>query len=266
MIVCSLGKTNSVRITRALSGLTFCEASVTVSAYSDSSTFTLSTGGPEEEYVVTGSELYTTQGEEPQLKVTGMLSSQSQWLDPNPCSYDATKIRDALKNLGIDGGSDTPVTFLSLALTRGQLAITLANMGSEPTFVDFEHNVAKRYADYYKEKPVNPGASFRRTIGRPPVAAYLGTDEANYADFPEMFQTLLPFGMNTDLDRLSIENLARNLNALSSLMADLQAFSSPNEYPLGTTVLSPITYDRKVIVASQSDYAENASFHSYYCA
>lgn len=266
MIVCSLGKTNSVRITRALSGLTFCEAAVTVSSYSDSPTFTLSTGGPEEEYSVTGSELYTAQGEEPQLKVTGMLSRQSRWLDPNPCSYDSTKIKDALKNLGIDGGTDTAVTFLSLALTRGQLAITLANMGSSPTLLDFERNTARSYADYYKAKPVNPGASFRRTVGRPPVAAYLGTDEANYADFPEMFQTLLPFGMNTDLDRLSIENLAHNLNALSSLMADLQAFSSSNEYPLGTTVLSPITYDRKVIVASQSDYAENASFHSYYVA
>ena len=266
MIVCSLGKTNSVRITRALSGLTFCEAAITVSAYSDSPKFTLSTGGPEEEYSMTGSELYTTQGEEPQLKITGILSRQSQWLDPNPCSYDGTKIKDALKNLGIDGGTDTPVTFLSLALTRGQLAITLANMGSEPAFVDFEHNTAKRYSEYYKAKPVNPGASFRRTTGRPVTAAFLGTDSSNYADFPEMFQTLLPFGLNTDLDRQSIENLARNLNSLSSLMADLQAFSSSNEYELGATVLSPITYDRKVIVASQSDYAENASFHSYYVA
>ena len=57
-----------------------------------------------------------------------------------------------------------------------------------------------------------------------------------------------------------------NENAMASLRADRQACPSPNEYPLGTTVLSPITYDRKVIVASQSDYAENASFHSYYVA
>lgn len=266
MIVCSLGKANSVRITRSLSGLTFCEATVTLAEYSDAPTFTLSSGDASMEYAVTGSELYTAQGEEPQLKIAGMLSSQAQWLAPNPCSYDGAKIVDSLKALGIDGGADAKATFLSLALTRGQTAIVLANMGPDPAFIDFEKNKAIKYADMYKAKPDKTDASFRRITGRPAVAAYLGTDSSNYADFPDMFQTLLPFGLNTDLDRLSIENLARNLNTLSSLMADLQAFSSPNEYELGSTVISPITYDKKVVVASQSDYAENASFHSYYVA
>lgn len=267
MIRCSLGTTLVARVVRALSGYTYCKVSVPVTAYSGEAKFAISVaGGPEMEYTICSTEYYSIRGDEPQLQVLGMLSSQTDWALPCPVSYDGAMVKDALKSLGISGGTDMPVSFMTISLNRAQLAVVLANMGPEPSFVDFERNVALRYSELARKKPINTGISFHLAKGAPVNVAFLSTDTANYAEFPDQFQSVLPFGQAVNLDRQVMANLASNFNELSGMVQDLQSFTSPSEYSLGDTVMSSVTYDRKVIVAAQSDYYENASVHTYYVA
>ena len=50
------------------------------------------------------------------------------------------------------------------------------------------------------------------------------------------------------------------------MFSDMQIFTWPAELPVGSTVLSPLTYDKKVIVAVEEQWDVNDNVvAAYYC-
>lgn len=266
MLQCSLGRIDGIIVRRALSGYTFVETIVPVDTYTDTPTFTAAINGVSAEYKITGSEVFMNPGEKTTVKITALRADMEKWMDIAPVSYDSVETATALNGLGVSGGSKIPVTLLNLFLNKGQLALVLANLSAKMAFVDFENGRVLYYSELYKQKPMQLAASFRRIYGRAPIAGFVGWGSDVNGMFPYDTQSVLPFGQFNNVDRTTMENLLNNCNGISKLFSDMQIFSWPSELPLGATVLSPLTSDKKVIVAieQQWDMADNISA-VYYC-
>jgi len=48
--------------------------------------------------------------------------------------------------------------------------------------------------------------------------------------------------------------VAANCNSIAELFSDMQIFTFSESIALGSTVLSPLTYDKKVIVATEEQW------------
>ena len=88
----------------------------------------------------------------------------------------------------------------------------------------------------------------------------MGWDTLVSGEFPKNAQTIIPFGNYTNIDETTMGNVTNNCNELSKLFSHMQVFTSNQALDLGSTVLSTLTHDKKVIVAVE----EQDSF-VYYC-
>lgn len=266
MLACDLGNIDEVIIRRSLSGYTFAEFAVPMATYSDSPKFTLAIEDVKREYKMVGSEVYMHVGEKTQVKISALLSSQEKWMQTSPMSVESAEAAEILKGLGIANGPKIPTTFLNLFLNNGQLAILLANMSPKFGFVDFEKGSAVYYSELYKQKPVQVQVPFRRLYGRAPLAGFIGWEELVTGSYPDDAQTILPFGQFTNIDQAAMENVVNNCNEIAKLFSDMQIFTYSQALELGSTVVSSLTYDKKVIVASEEHYDKNSNVCAvYYC-
>lgn len=266
MLECSLGKINGAVVRRAFSAYTFVELTVPIELYSDSPTFTLVVNGVRTEYTTVGSEVYMRPGEKTVVRVSGMEASQMSWLETHPMSADSAEVSELLKGLGIGNGPRIPITFLNLFLNRGQLAVVLANMSPKTAFVDFGGKRVVYYSDLYKKKPLQLNVTFRRMYGRVPIAGYVGWGSDTKGYYPDDTQSVLSFGHFDNLDESVMKNLVTNCNDIAKLFSDMQIFTWPTELPLGSTVISPLTYDKKVVVAVEEQWdAQDNVIAAYYC-
>lgn len=254
MLECSIGKIDGAIVRRSLSGYTFIELNVPVDSYADTPTFTATVDNITAKYRQVGSEVYMHPGDKTVVRVSGILESQYKWLATNPMSVESMDVSDILKGLGIGNGPKSNITFLNLFLNNGQLAVLLANTSAKQAFVDFEKESVVYYTDLYKQKPTQYQVPFRRMIGRPPIAGYVGWDNLVMGSYPDDSQTILPFGQYTNLDESVMANVASNCNAIATLFSDMQMFTFSESLGLGSTVLSPLTYDKKVIVAMEEQW------------
>lgn len=266
MIGCDLGNIDEVIVRRALSGYTFAEFAVPMASYSDSPKFTLTIEDVKQEYKVAGSEVYMHVGEKTQVKISALLGSQEKWMQASPMSVESAEAAEILKGLGIADGPKIPITFLNLFLNNGQLAILLANMSPKFAFVDFEKEKVVYYSDLYKQKPVQVQVPFRRLYGRSPIAGFIGWEETVTGSYPDDAQTILPFGQFTNTDQAVMSNVVNNCNEIAKLFSDMQIFTYSQILEIGSTVVSSLTYDKKVIVASEEHYDKNSNVSAvYYC-
>lgn len=254
MLECSIGKIEGAVIRRALSGYTFIELNVPVDSYSDTPTFTVAVDGVSTKYKQVGGEVYMHPGEKTVVRVSGILESQYKWLETNPISVESMDVSEILKGLGIANGPKSIITFLNLFLNKGQLAIFLANTTAKQAFVDFEKESVVYYTDMYKQKPTQYQVPFRRMIGRPPIAGYVGWDSLVTSSYPDDSQAILPFGQYTNMDSSVMANVVANCNAIAQLFSDMQMFTFSESLGLGSAVLSPLTYDKKVLVATEEQW------------
>lgn len=266
MLECSLGKIEGAVIRKALSGYTFAELQVPMDNYSDSPKFTLTVDSVKTEYKTVGSEVYMHPGEKVQVKVSAIKADQDKWLEPNPLSVESMEASEILKGLGIENGPKIPITLLNLFLNKGQLAVVLSNMSPKSAFVDFESGRVAYYSELYKQKPTQVQVPFRRMYGRAPIAGYIGWESLVSGVFPDDTQVVLPYGQFTNIDQSTMENLMNNCNEISKMFSDMQIFTWAAELPVGGTVLSPLTYDKKVIVAAEEQWDVNDNVvAAYYC-
>ncbi len=266
MLECSLGKINEVIVRRALSGYQFVEFSVPLDVYVDSPKFTLTIDGVASEYTVIGNEVYMHPGDKTVMKVSAIKSDMSQWLDVEPASFDSADISKVLKGYGLEDGPKISVSFLNLFLSKGQLSVVLSNMAARVAFVDFLSNKVVYYNELYKQKPVQLQVPFRKLYGRAPIAGYIGWDTEVNGSFPYDAQSVMSFGNFTGIGRNMMENLVNNCNDIARLFTDMQVFTWPEELSLGTTVLSQLTMDKRVVVAAEEhwDASDNVAA-TYYC-
>lgn len=266
MLECSIGNIDEVIVRKALSGYTFAELVVPMASYTDSPKFNVSIDNVKKDYTMVGSEVYMHVGEKTQVKISAMLESQAKWLNMQPSSVESAEIEGILKGLGLENGPKTPITLLNLFLADGQLAILLANMSPKLAFVDFEKNKVLYYNDLYKQKPIAINVPFRRLYGRAPIAGFIGWENLVTGSYPDDAQAILPFGQFTNLDQSSMENVVNNCNDISKLFTDMQIFTYSQELELGTTVMSQLTYDKRVVVAAEMHYDKNSNLQAvYYC-
>lgn len=266
MLECDLGKIDEVIVRKALSGYTFVEFAVPMATYSDSPKFALTVGDVKQEYKMVGSEVYMHVGEKTQVKISAILSSQEKWLNTQPTSVESAEAAEILKGLGLGNGPKLPVTLLNLFLNNGQLAILLSNMSPKTAFVDFEKNAVVYYSGLYKQKPVVVNVPFRRLYGRAPIAGYIGWENLVTGSYPDDAQVILPFGQFTNIDQSAMENVVNNCNEIAKLFTDMQVFTYSQKLELGSTVMSQLTYDKKVVVASEEHYDVNSNVTAvYYC-
>lgn len=266
MLGCDLGKIDEVIVRRALSGYTFVEFAVPMDSYSDSPKFSLSIDDVKQEYRMVGSEVYMHVGEKTQVKISAILESQAKWLNGQPSSVESAEAGEILKGLGVSNGPKIPITLLNLFLNNGQLAILLSNMSPKTAFVDFENNKVVYYSELYKQKPAVVNVPFRRLYGRAPIAGYIGWENLVTGSYPDDAQVILPFGQFTNIDQSSMENVVNNCNEIAKLFGDMQMFTYSQKLELGSTVMSQLTYDKKVVVASEEHYDVNSNLASiYYC-
>ncbi len=266
MIACDLGNIDEVIIRRALSGYTFAEFAVPMATYSDAPKFTLTVEDVKQEYKVAGSEVYMHVGEKTQVKISALLGSHEKWLQTSPMSVESAEAAEILKGLGVDNGPKIPTTFLNLFLNNGQLAILLANMSPKFAFVDFEKETVVYYSELYKQKAVQVQVPFRRLYGRAPIAGFIGWEELVTGSYPDDAQVVLPFGQFTNIDQVVMENVVNNCNEIAKLFSDMQIFTYSQVLEIGSTVVSSLTYDKKVIVASEEHYDKNSNLSAvYYC-
>ena len=264
MISCTLGRIDGAVVRSALSGFTFAEVTVPVELYSDTPEFMLTTDHMERQYKVMGSEVYMRAGEKTVVRVSAILSEQEKWLRTTPRSYDSAEVADVLKGLGIKGGPKMKVSLLNLFLTDGQLAILLANMSTKEAFVDFVSGEVRYYSDLYKQKPLQVPAAFRRIYGRAPIAGYLGWASGNTGVYSDDTQVVLPFGHFDNLDRSVMDNVVNNCNGIAKMFCNMQIFTSSSEMEIGSTVLSPLTNDKLVMVASEMQFDVNGNVTAVY--
>ena len=266
MLECSIGKIDGAVVRKMYSGYQFCELNVPVDSYSDSPTFTITIDGVKTEYKIVGSEVYMHPGEKTVVRVSALKSEQSKWLEMNPLSVDSAEAADVLKGLGIENGPKIPITLLNLFLNKGQLAIVLANMSPKSALIDFDNNKVVYYADLYKSKPVQVQVPFRRLISRPPLAGYIGWGQSVNGVFPDDTQAIMSFGQFTNVDQSVMENLLNNCNEIAKMFSDMQIFTTSTEIALGDTVVSNLTYDKKVVVAVEEQWDSNDNMVAvYYC-
>lgn len=266
MLSCDLGNIDEVIVRKALSGYTFIEFNVPMDSYSDSPKFSLAVGEVKSEYKMVGSEVFMNAGQKTQVKISAMLESQSKWLATKPMSVESAEIAEILKGLGLENGPKLPTTLLNLFLNNGQLAILLSNMSPKTAFVDFEQQKVVYYSELYKQKPVVVKVPFRRLYGRSPLAGYIGWESLVTGAYPDDAQVVLPFGQFTNLDQTAMENVVNNCNEISKLFNDMQVFTYSQDLELGSTVMSQLTYDKKVIVAAEKHYDKNDNVVAiYYC-
>ena len=266
MLSCSLGKIDGAVVRKMLSGYQFCELNVPMDVYNDSPTFTATVDGVQTEYKVVGSEVYMHPGEKTVMRVSALKSDMARWLDMCPMSVDSAEASDILRGLGISNGPKIPVTLLNLFLNRGQLAIVLANMSPKTAFVDFDGRKVVYYSELYKNKPVQVQVPFRRIVARPPLAGYIGWEQMVSGVFPDDTQSVMSFGQFTNIDQATMENLLNNCNGIAKLFSDMQIFTTTTEIALGDTVVSNLTYDKKVVVAAEEQWDSNDNVVSiYYC-
>lgn len=266
MLECSLGKINDVILRKALSGYQFCEMVVPMDSYTDSPSFTLTVDSVKSEYKTVGSEVFMHPGEKTVVRISGLLSGQEQWFETNPLSVDSAEASDILKGFGISGGPQVPVSLLNLFLNKGQLAIVLANMSPKFAFVDFIEKKVQYFSTLYKQKPVQVQAPFHRNYGRAPIAGYIGWEQMVSGVFPDNTQSVMSFGQFNNIDQTTMENLLNNCNEIAKLFADMQTFVWPAELSVGSTVISQLTYDKKLIVAAEEHWDVNDNVAAtYYC-
>lgn len=266
MLTCSIGRISGAIIRKSLSGLTFVELNVPISTYSDFKKFDVTIDSLKRTFATSGCEVRMQEGAKTMLHITGMLDSQCHWMDAKPASLDSADVAGYLETLQISNGPHVQTSFINLSLTKGQLAIALANMSSKTAFIDFEKNTAVYYSDLYKKKPIQVTGIFSRMYTRPPMAGYLGWDDGYTANFPRDAQVILPFGQFTNTESVVMENLAENCNSISRIFSDMQSFTASHTCELGDTVISNLTHDKKIIVAAEEHYDENDCVTAiYYC-
>ena len=260
MLACDLGNIDEVIVRKALSGYTFIEFSVPMDSYSDSPKFSLAVGEVKSEYKMVGSEVFMNAGQKTQVKISAMLESQSKWLATKPMSVESAEIAEIPVPVRCSAGQK------NLFLNNGQLAILLSNMSPKTAFVDFEQQKVVYYSELYKQKPVVVKVPFRRLYGRSPLAGYIGWESLVTGAYPDDAQVVLPFGQFTNLDQTAMENVVNNCNEISKLFNDMQVFTYSQDLELGSTVMSQLTYDKKVIVAAEKHYDKNDNVVAiYYC-
>jgi len=266
MLECSLGNIDEVIVRKALSAYTFVEMLVPMASYSDAPKFNITIDNVKKEYKMVGSEVYMNVGEKTQVKISAMLDSQVKWLNSQPSSVESAEVAEILKGLGLDNGPKIPITLLNLFLNNGQLAILLSNMSPKTAFIDFENNKVLYFSELYKQKPTVINVPFRRIYGRSPIAGYIGWENLVTGSYPDDAQVILPFGQFTNIDQSTMENVVNNCNEISRLLTDIQVFTYTQELELGSTVMSQLSYDKKVVVAAEMHYDKNSNLHAvYYC-
>lgn len=266
MVECSIGHIDGAIRRRALSGYTFAEINVPMENYNDSPKFTLTIDKHTVEYKIVGSEVFMQAGSKTIVKISAIKADQEKWLEVVPSSVEEADIKDLLKGLEIEDGPSLQVSnLLNLFLTKGQYALMLANMTPKNAFIDFEKQKVVYYSELYKQKAQVIQVPFRRIYSRVPMAGYFGWEETASGYFPNDAQTIIPFGQFNNMDKTTIDNLVTNCNDIAKMFSDLQVFTWPEELELGTTVLSPLTMDKKVIVAVEEQWDSQTPLNAYYC-
>lgn len=264
MITSSLGRITDARVRKSLSGLTTVELVVPLDGYRDSPKFTLTLDGMEAEYTTMDTDILMPASDDVVVHIVGMLSSHEEWSKVKPMSVESAEIATVLKSLGIDNGPRNNITFFNLYHTIGQLSIALANMSPKTAFVDFSNRTVVYYDDMMRATPSSVPSTFRKKYTRTPTVGFVGWDEANvlYGNPSKAF----PLGQFMSLDPVLMQNLADNYNAISSLMSDVQMFTTSSLLGLGSTVVSNMDTTKRLIVAADEHYSFNDDVTvAYYC-
>lgn len=266
MLSCSIGKISSVILRKSLSGYTFVEFNVPLETYTDSPTFDLTIDDTPIKYSMAGCDVHMQEGGKAVLHITGIPESQKKWMDLKPLSVESMEVADFLNAMKLKNGPRISTSFVNLFLTYGQLAIVLANMSPRTAFINFEKGTVEYYADMYKKKPLKVNGVFSRLYTRAPLAGFVGWENYTTGYYPSDAQTVLSFGQFTNVDQSIMENLVKNCNEISSIFSDMQSFTATHTCELGDTVVSNLTYDKKIIVGAEEHYDLNDCVTAiYYC-
>lgn len=264
MIKCSLGEVERLKITKALSGYTFAEVALPLDAYADAPTFTIVTE-TEQEFTITGSEVYPAfDNTQVVLKASAIRKDMEPFTQVWPCSFEEASAEKILNAVGIKGGSKEKYSFASLALTRGQLAILIANGTPRIAFIDFEQRKVLYYDELYKAKAQEVPVKFRRIVSKAPTAGAYLYGNANEGLIPDGAQAMASFGETVGLDGYTMKRFLENYNNLCSLFAGLQTFVWDRDLPLGACVLSPLTMTKCIVCAIEQVWTMEGHTTIYY--
>jgi hypothetical protein len=61
-----------------------------------------------------------------------------------------------------------------------------------------------------------------------------------------------------------MDNVVNNCNGIAKLFCNMQIFTSSSEMEIGSTVLSPLTNDKLVMVASEMQFDVNGNVTAVY--
>lgn len=186
-------------------------------------------------------------------------------MDHYPISVYNGTLTDQLKILGLSSDLDYKVSFTLLDKTKGQVAIALANMGKSVHFVDFNTKQVLKYATLYKAEPIVVNSVFKVLKSRTQLVGSIGWSDVINMDVPGQITGLVSYGLPTNLSQLNVNYLIANLNELTTLYSELQVFVTSTEIPLGSTIVSPMSNDKRVVVAVTEFWNTTGCSRQYYC-
>lgn len=188
----------------------------------------------------------------------------------SPISFNAAPISDMIGHYGftIDGSDmlSGEMSLLNMTHSAADMVLALANMGSSPAFVDFVNRKVMFLNRLYKQEPVEVLAGFQATYSRPVSVGYTLSDpgSATYGG-NEAPNVVLEGGRPTLRSSGIMRNLVKNYNDLAALWSRKQTFTvNGQDIPIGSTVISALTDDKRLIVAKESLYTTRGARFTYW--
>lgn len=188
----------------------------------------------------------------------------------NPMSFVDTPISSIIGNYGFDvDGADmlsAEMSLLNMTHSDADIVLALANMGNSPAFVDFTNLKVMFLNRLYKQEPIEVLAGFQATYSRPVSVGYtLSTPGSASFGGSSAPTAVLEGGRPINRSAGIMRNLAKNYNDLSALWARKQTFTvNSQDIPLGQTVVSALTNDKRLIVAKESVYTTRGARFTYW--
>lgn len=188
----------------------------------------------------------------------------------NPTSFVDTPISRMIENYGFDiDGSDMlsgEMSLFNMTHSDADMVLALANMGSAPAFVDFPNLKVMFLNRLYKQEPVEVVAGFQATYSRPVSVGYtLSSPGSTVYGGNDAPNAVLEGGHPTLRSSGIMRNLVKNYNDLAALWSRKQTFTvNGQDIPIGSTVISALTDDKRLIVAKESMYTTRGARFTYW--
>ena len=259
----------SVVVTHAYGQLPFFKFTAVLDSVSDiEGTITLTVGDQEYNVKAQGCDFMSLK--DGRLSANIGAIPDAAWVSDlervRPMSFEDTELKDILAFYGFACGDkfNASTNFINVVHPDYVCVAALANMGNTFGLVDYENHKVVHRNDLIQADPVQPYAGFRMTMQNTPSLGVMSSVPTMNLDAPLNADLYLP-GIPTNQSVTLYENLSRNYSELSGLMARTQHCSPPEDYDLGTCMLSPLTMSRCIVVARSLTYTVSGCTRNYWC-